>query len=406
MSKAVVITDLRLFTLAAAFQIFEKSRADFLLVSEEVINSQEFGSKSSPRYKKLKLAVARLFYPIEIVRTRRSATLRHLQGISSSLISETNDALASPEKYPKLHQHFFRQAEGAESVSEILKVRGVREVFVFNGRLASSYGIYKDATEQRTKVWFYEWGELPFCFLIQAYPIHKLDEKALQAIAIFENPKLLPSYFYTETLPLATIERKLNNYYSRGYDREEAEATRYDVCIFLGSPHELYTIDGLDFKTDIDFCEIVRAKYGAERKYAIRAHPNQTKDPSWRECSRKVQEYAKSIGADYYAPDSRISSHQLIKKTWRVVTAFSSISIDAYFLGADVDVLGKTYYKYLIEYCDRLPVSKREQQEALARLLNICQQLNHDHLHPKWTMLMKLLNWWDRLFIDNVHFNN
>lgn len=406
MSKAVIITDLRLFTLATALQIYERTKSDYLLISEETIRSQEFGSRSSARYKGFKVALVQKFYPLEIVRTKPIAHPKHLNGIRSSLISETTDALASQQKYPDLHRNFERQAAGAESIAQELVDRKVSEIYVFNGRLASSYGIWKAAAEQKIRTWFYEWGELPFCFTIQGYPIHKLDEKAFQAIAIYENPNLLPSYFYWEKSPGLTIDQKLNNYYARGYANEEAQANKYDVAIFLGSPHELYTIEGLDFKTDIEFCRMVRAKYGEDKRYAIRAHPNQTKDPSWRTFSQTMQEFAASVGADYFGPDSKVNSHELIRRTSRVVTAFSSISIDAYFLGAEVDVLGKTYFKYLIEYCDRLDVTKREKQEALARLLNICQHLNQEHLHPKWTLILKLLNRLDRLFIHNVHFNN
>lgn len=406
MSKAVIITDLRLFTVVTALQIFDRTKSDYLLISEEAIHSQEFGSKSSEGYKRLKVGIVRRFYPLEVIATKDVQKVRHPKGINSSLISETTDALATPEKYPDLYRNFSRQAAGAESVSQELAARSVKEIYVFNGRLASSYGICKSAAEQGIKTWFYEWGELPFCFTIQGYPIHKLDEKAFQAIAIYENPNLLPSYFYWEPPPSVTIEQKLNNYYARGYGKGAGEESRYDIVIFLGSPHELYTIDGLDFKTDIDFCNMVRERYGEGKKYAIRAHPNQTKDPSWRTFSQGMQEYAASVGADYYGPNSKINSHDLIRRAEKVVTAFSSISIDAYFLGADVDVLGKTYFKYLIEYCDRLNAPKRQKQEVLARLLNICQHLNQEHLHPKWTLMLKLLNRLDRLFIHNVHFNN
>lgn len=397
--KAVVITDMRLISLAMALDIYEKAEADCLLISDEVIKSQEYGSKSPTLYKMLKVFLIKIFYPLEIIKNSKKEKFLLLRGVYSSLISETRDALASAEKYPDKYANFYRQSVGAQSVCCALNEKNIDVVYLFNGRLSSSYLIYRNALRSDIDVWFYEWGNIPFHYTIQAYRIHDLSEKARQVIRIYENPKLLSSYYYRMRNADNIINEKLNNSFAKKYGDEELPECRYDVSIFLSSPHELCTIDGLDVYSDVEFCRMVVKKYGSEKRYAIRAHPNMQRDPSCQRLSDFLKEYADAIGADYYSPDNNISSYKIIECSSFVVTYYSSISVDAYFLGAKVDVWAECAFKLFIDYCEGLNISILERQKTLAKLLDLSKHVNQECFHPKWYVVFKLLSKIDKTFI-------
>ncbi len=391
--KAVVLSDLRFFTIVTAIQIFMESSSDCLMVSEEVISNQEFGSNSKKVIKSIKIWLISKFLPVEVVKTESLLANKNWRGEISSLVSQMKDASASEEKYPEFAANFKRQACGAVSVFNTLKMKGAKEIFVFNGRLSSSQPICELAMNNGIKIWYYEWGVIPFHFTIKSVPTHDFVSHAKLVIAIYENKSLFSGYYMLSHKIDQFIGDKLNNRftntYTVGVDQD------YDVTIFLGSPHELLAALQSGYMTDIQFCNAVVEKYGKVR-YAIRSHPNQVNDPSWISHADQLAEYARSISADFYGPDSAINSYQLIKKSSVVATYHSSVSVDAFFLGAKVDVFGESMYKYFIEYCNDDRATPSEKNDRLATLLQISMYAYQHPIHPKWAIFMKLFGWIDR----------
>lgn len=398
--KVVVLSDLRFFTIVTAIQIFMESSSDCLLVSEEVIKNQEYGSNSREIIKSFKIWIISKLYPVEVVKTQSHLENKQWRGEISSLVSQTKDASANEEKYPEFAADFKRQACGAVSVFNDLKIKGATEIFVFNGRFSSSQPICELALNNGIKIWYYEWGVVPFCFTIKSVPTHDFVSHAKLVIAIYENKSLFSGYYTLSNKIDQFIGKKLNNIftntYAVGVDQD------YDVSIFLGSPHELLAAQQSDYLSDIQFCKAVVEKYGKVR-YAIRSHPNQASDPSWKNQAAKMAEFAHSICADFYGPDSAVNSHQLIRKSSIVATYHSSISVDAFFLGANVDVFGDCMYKYFIEYCSDNMATQSEKNNKLATLLQISMYAYQHPVHPRWTLLLKLFGWIDYKIVKYVN---
>ncbi len=391
--KVVVLSDLRFFTIVTAIQILMESSSDCLLVSEEVISNQEFGSNSKKFIKSIKIWLISKFLPVEVVKTESQLVSKQWRGEISSLVSQMKDASASEKKYPEFAANFKRQACGAVSVFNALKMKGVKEIFVFNGRFSSSQPICELAMNNGIKIWYYEWGVIPFHFTIKSVPTHDFVSHAKLVIAIYENKSLFSGYYMLSHKIDQFIGNKLNNRFTNTYTVGVDQ--NYDVTIFLGSPHELLAVLQSGYMTDIQFCNAVVEKYGKVR-YAIRSHPNQVNDPSWINHADQLETYARSIGADFYGPDSAINSYQLIKKSSVVATYHSSISVDAFFLGAKVDVFGESMYKYFIEYCNDDRATPSEKNDRLATLLQISMYAYQHPIHPKWAIFMKLFGWIDR----------
>jgi hypothetical protein len=406
MKKAVIITDLRLFTLFSALQIYKKTKAEYLLISEATIQYYEFGSKSSIYYKKIKVSVIKMFYDLLILKLETQKKIENDKGVISSLISETNNAKANSTIYPEKYANFYNQAIGAESISNFIEKNKIEKVFLFNGRLASSFGIAEYCKKNYINTWFYEWGEKPFNFVIQPYPIHDLKNKSQCVIKAYLNKEILPNLNYIYFSENEAIFNKLNNYYSRNYSMEIKLKKKYDITIFLGSPHELFTIDDLEITSDINFCENIRKSNPENSIIAIRAHPNQLKDPSSNEISNEMEEYAKTINAIYFPPESKINSHELIKNSSKIITAYSSICLDAYYLGVPVEIHSNSHFKYYIDFCEKLNIELKQKQFILAQLIHLQSLINQDHLHPKWIILLKLFNFLENLCVKQVHYNN
>lgn len=398
--KAVVLSDLRLFTIFAVIQIYTEANADCIVVSEEVIAAQEYGSRSREIIKRLKVWVMQKLYKVLIIKTVPVKESKDWPGINSSLISQTRDANATPGGYPDLAAHFRRQAEGAVCVFQSLKKRGAQEIFIYNGRFSSTQPICELAAKDGIKIWYYEWGWIPFHLTIAPVPMHDYVSQAKLAISIYKNQAVLPEiYAFGHQVP-NVIDSKLNNTFAKTYSTEVKRD--YDVSIFLGSPHELMAEPLNNIITNLEFCQASVGKYGKVH-YAIRSHPNQTSDPSWPIQAAELEEFSKSIGADYYGPDSTIDSHQLIRRSALVVTYYSSIAVDAFFLGSKVDVIGDCIFKYFIEECADDDSTQAEKNHKMAMLLLIYKRLYQHPMHPRWTLLLKLFGWIDRRVVDYVH---
>lgn len=395
--KAVLVSDLRLFTIFCAIQIFRESGAKYFVISEEAIAFNEYGSFSSSFIKRIKVEVLKAVCSLIVVTNSGNAECLDETGVISSLISHTENDGANQDKYPVLFSNFKSLSNGAVSVFNFLKMRGVNEIFVYNGRFASSQPLCKLAAQHRINLWYYEWGTIPFHFHITPYPIHNFEEHAKTTLLLYENKSLLPAFYTLPSKISPFISRKLNNKFSLNY-LEKKISKKYEVVIFLGSSHELSALDVGRFMSNLEFCHAVFAKYG-RKQYAIRSHPNQISDPSWVILTNEIKKFVESIGGDFYPPNSNISSYNLIANSDVVVTYHSTICADAYFMGAKVDVFGSNIFKYFIEYCEAGGGGREVKSEKLATLCLISDYVHQQSLHPKWILLLKLFGWVDRLVV-------
>ena len=131
----------------------------------------------------------------------------------------------------------------------------------------------------------------------------------------------------------------------------------YDIVVFLGSDHEYTNLQTEIVKMkaieNIGLVEHVLKKYGSNKKIAVKAHPNQRNDPSSLVSLKPIMDLCKTNGYTYFGPESGVSSYDLIRNSSLVIVEYSSIVLDAIFLGANVEVVGdrdlKVILKQLVE---------------------------------------------------------
>ena len=104
----VLITDLRIFTLACVAQISRESRNSLCVISERTLHNNDYGQYSSSVYKKIKIFVFGLLVNTRIVKenelyNKEDGFMSDNQGVRSSLISITKDSDATKEKYKYTH---------------------------------------------------------------------------------------------------------------------------------------------------------------------------------------------------------------------------------------------------------------------------------------------------------------
>jgi len=149
----------------------------------------------------------------------------------------------------------------------------------------------------------------------------------------------------------------LNNEFAANNDRKVEK--QYDVSIYLGSDHEYTAVDpeicNISWNGNIAFCKMVFAKYGNERIYAIRCHPNSYTDKNWPALFQELKQYASSaeVKIDLFGPASDVDSHDLMRRSRIIVTELSSIAVDAVLLGMKVDIFGNTDLRVILEKLSR-----------------------------------------------------
>lgn len=399
----VLITDLRIFTLACVAQISRESRNSLCVISERTLHNNDYGQYSSSVYKKIKIFVFGLLVNTRIVKenelyNKEDGFMSDNQGVRSSLISITKDSDATKEKYKHVNEQLKQLAIGSKEVFEYIEKNNPDRVFLFNGRFSGVRYAADEIKKTGKEVYYYEWGATPFHFVLRKTGVHDFKSHAKITIAAYEQGIVFPGLITLKEKAESFSREKLNNEFSVKMKEDVSE--QFDVSIFLGSPHEYMALTETDSLSAIDFCRKVVEKYGS-LKYAIRAHPNQMTDPSWRVESEMIEEYANTIDAKYFPPDSKINSYSIIDKSNVVAVLHSSIAIDAFFLGATVDVFIENTFKLFIDYSLKKK-DINEQKKVLSELCIMSLYMHQYPLHPRLIMLMKMLNWMDYKFAKNT----
>ena len=400
MKSAVIISDMRLFSLLTAIQLARDSEGD-CIVSSLFLTNNDYGSFTNKYYKKIKLFfLSLLFRRVIIIEASASSAdkvsgkVYHTIGIVSSLISITKDSRATTEKYPLVARQLEQLERGAEDVARFLEKNDYKKVFLFNGRFASTYSIVARMKIIGIQLYYFEWGSIPFHFILKNYPTHDFETDGRRTIACYENGILLPSFIKYEASKCGYVKYKLENSFSKAYSKINTKPV--DVLICLGSQHEYLSLDMFDNIDDLEFVRRVYAKYGRERKYSIRAHPNQIQDRSWRSNSDQIKEFAATIDATYYDPEDSTDTHGLLERAAVCVALHSSISIDAFILGTPVDIFVRNKYSEFIDYIEKKS-SSGSRLEILAQIMTISNLINHYPLAPQLCIIYKLL-----VHIDNI----
>jgi hypothetical protein len=381
-SNFIVINDFRALPVMAALSIAKRvdhsGRVAFI-VSKRFLISNDYGQYLPSSYKKIKLWWLSFFYKIIYVQCSDETLLLDEEqvGIDSSLKSITCDSLASNRLYPMLYRQLLEQSLGAAEVAKYLcSIEVPSKVFIFNGRTASSQPIVKRCHKSGINLTYYEYADSPFSgYRLYPYAPHSTT-KLGKDLCNFRNYciKSVPEIFIQGK---AWEENKLNNPYTKSYSK--VSNAQHDVIVFLGSDHEYTHLDeeiaGFKCIGNLGMAKAVIKKYGSDKNIAVRAHPNQLSDASYKTTLVPIMALCKQHGLIFYGPDSEISSYELIKNSTIVAVEYSSIAHDAVLLGAQVDIFGDLDLKVIIA---QAPAHIREDASRLKNYVREILSLYND----------------------------
>ena len=388
---AIVLTDFRLPMLLAIIQLHWQFPNSEIIVHANSSDLYDYGDYSAPWYKRLKLWIVQKICDVRFVVECAEIEKEDFIGLNSSLISITNDSTACEERYPQLSENLKKATRASIGVANMIFREEYDGVAIFNGRLTSVFPIMRRCNDAHLPALYYEYGEQPFHFTFSRFRPHDYQAKADAAIALYERPELNSTAIVTMQRAAANPEEKLRNRFS--IKLTEPCETVYDFCLFLGSPHEfLSLLEGVQI-TNLRIVErISTSKRGL--RGAVRAHPNQKNDPSWRDESASIEAICIANGFDYFPPDSEINSHSLIQNSDLTIVAGSSIAIDALLLGAKIEFVSNSLYSLLIEYT-RSTNLKVSESVALAQLVSLTSNVWQLPYHPRFVILMRLMHFFD-----------
>lgn len=367
----IVLSDLRCNPVAAALSLRAKlrSRDPIFLVSEFTISDPDYGQERMA-YRRLKVDVLKRLFGLESVagdRQRNTNRQNDNTGVLSSLLSITNDSAAKPREYPELWKSLCRLADGADDIVGYLQKKPPAEVYLFNGRLASTYSISRYAISVGIDCQFYEYGSHRREYVLTPFPVHNFQKWGVAAFG--EYKRLAESDANLEPWGRDYRDTKLSNQFTAAY--EDGCSDEYDVSIFLSSSHEFASLDpelcGVNYRPELSFVQEVVASNGRQKKYAVRCHPNQAADKNWRLTLQPLEEYCSEADIEFYPPNSKVSSHELIRRSTCIAVDISSIGIDAVLLGKPIQIFGQPDYRFAYE---RLLERHGEDREAIANELS------------------------------------
>lgn len=380
--EIIIISDLRTLPIAAAFTLLSRghnNRNKEVWISETKNKYGDYGDISLPKWRlRFNFLVCRLL-GAKSIRSATSNVKLHdnqLTGVKSSLISITNDCLASKLKYPDLWNKLLILHEGAKGIVDALRKEDFSCVYLFNGRLASSYPIASYLYDINSDIYFYEYSGsnnlLGKSFSVRPFSPHNFSQRAIELLSLYKkslaplSDRALKGYSYAKN--------KLSNKFSRTTDVQPESI--FEVVIFLSSPHEYTSLDKrvagfhpVEIETMLRRSESL-INNSSQKRIAVRAHPNMVNDPSCNQWIEELECLSRRYSFTLIRPQSKVSSHALISSASYVVTDISSIALDCYLMGYPEKsiVMGRPYFIEIIDYLQKtnLPLSRKIMELAYA----------------------------------------
>ncbi len=348
----IVLNDLRSVPILTVIKLRKCIDSSLLIAHDSIFDNAEYADFTPRVWKKCVKWFLVRFFKLHLISSSSEEVKSYSQtGLTSSLLSITEDSGANKLKYPKIYKQMENLAAGAADIVKYISAnkKDILSIYLFNGRTASSFDITKYAVQNNITVMYYEFAG--HCNGFRLFPVPPHASGSLG--------ELLLHYYRYGSHRLANLQAAAEKLRNDKIGSEFAIKNKslpdkeYDVVIFIGSDFEYTSIDqdicGITWNGNPEFCKRVIEKYGDDYTYAIRCHPNSARDPNWPALYSDLTNTLASLKPviDIYGSESTVDSHQLIRDAKFVVTDLSTIALDAIFLGANVDIFGNTDIKYI-----------------------------------------------------------
>jgi hypothetical protein len=350
-NNVIILNDLRAFPIIATIKIKNNISNSIFIAHSSIFKNNEYADYTNNTWKFILKFILKTFFGLKIINTSSTGLAeKDKMGYYSSLYSITNDSIANEDKYPEISNKILKITLGTYDIISYLEKWRPKNVFIFNGRTASSYLITKFCVRNSINLFIYEFAGHLNGFRLFPVPPHAAGKIGQLYIEYFKN-----GVFNNSTIAKAAEllkQEKLNSIYKKLNNKKSTET--YDISIFLGSDFEYTAVDpeicDITWHGNFNFCKSVIEKYGKEKKYAIRCHPNSNIDPNWERLYSELVDGINSLNLLYVniiPPNSKIDSHDIIINSSIVVTDLSTISLDSILLEKVTDIFGNTDIKYI-----------------------------------------------------------
>lgn len=396
-STLVVISDLRTTPLMAAIDIAKKKALTSdveIIMSSRIIYSEDYGDFIPTPLRLFKLLVLRLLFKCTIVAKNINTKVDDIftLGIRSSLLSITCDSMASESTYPTLYSKLVDLAKGSIEIADfITSKQDDAEIYIFNGRLSSTYPI-ASLYKKDFKICYYEYSNDAKGYFLYPFAIH---DDYLRGISIVNyRNNLLISRPVLLSMAKNIQSTKLSNPFVSDYKIFVDKA--FDVVVFLGSDHEYAFVTAPQTGTiaigNIKLVEEVIKKYGSENSIAVRAHPNQAVDKNYETSNQYIEKICCENNIKFYPPSSSVSSYDLINKAKIVCIDVSSIGFDAVYLGKKVHVFGNSCLRVILSHApDHIFRNKVLLADYVAENMAICNLLFLNKFNLPYSIVNQLM---------------
>jgi hypothetical protein len=196
---AIIISDLRSLPVAAAISLRYKLgyKNSTLFMSSAILQNVDYGQYRNYVLRWIQVYSLVYLFGAKIVNDKLIKNeIIDVTGVLSSLYSITNDSKATKYKYITLWKSLVALHIGALALVDDLSKHKIEKIYIFNGRLASSYAISKYAASENINAFFYEYAnseEVPNFtryFTLTNFSVHKLEQWGIDLLKTIYLAKL------------------------------------------------------------------------------------------------------------------------------------------------------------------------------------------------------------------------
>lgn len=393
----VVINDFRSIPVISALHISLSIKNEgeiYLITSSRNLEHGgfDYGDNLPSWYKELKLRIINFFFKTIIVEKNKNEIndSKSKDAVISSLRSITKDSNANDQTHPQLTKILTNQVVGAEEIGDYIVNNKFTKIYLFNGRTARSSPILWALHTNKIEYLCYEYSLKGHSsgYVLYPYSVHAMSMVGRDLIALRE--KKILNGMDLEKKGQREIERKLENPFVENYKYDVKK--EYKCTVFLGSNHE-YTnlqplITGMNIFGNYKLVEQSIKKYAEYGLIAVRAHPNQMNDKSAESDLAEIRNLCQKYRCDYYGPFDQVSSYSLIKKSEVIAVEYSTIALDAIYLGKKVDIFGNNDISVILDYATNKNIKTNEE---IKKIVSECYSLLPDLYYKRFGILLRLI---------------
>lgn len=265
--------------------------------------------------------------------------------LSSVASLTTIEHAVSLNEYGRALKSAWRSAHRSARIGQVVRTLGYDKVFIFNGRHCYSRP-FCDIMEVEAEVIRYEQGSAGNRYISASTPIHK-PETTTNLIHSHAFDRIAAQHFFEERLARSprTEVQLFTDQQRPGLvpqDMEPGSAVSFftssadEMCAIVGSP--ALGEFGSQYAVALALADICNAR---GYQLFVRLHPHlRFKNRAW-EREWDFDEL-KRRGATIIAPGDPIDSYEIVRSSKLVITAGSTIGVEATYLGVPNAVVGRT----------------------------------------------------------------